>query len=98
MTQAGVGLYYRIYPTSEAVPKFYGLPKVHKNNVPLRPIVPSIGSITYKTAKFLASILSPLVGKTEHFVKNSTQFVKKIKELEVPPGRTKPGYNTERQM
>ena len=80
-------LYYRIYPTSEAVPKFYRLPKVHKNNVPLRPIVSSIGSITYKTAKFLASILSPLVGKTEHFVKNSTQFVKKIKELEVPPGR-----------
>ena len=32
-------------------------------------------------------ILSPLVGKTEHFVKNSPQFVKKIKELEVPPGR-----------
>ena len=24
-------LYYRINPTSEAVPKFYGLPKVHKN-------------------------------------------------------------------
>ncbi|KAI0228411.1 hypothetical protein LSAT2_021120 [Lamellibrachia satsuma] len=27
-------LYYRIYLTSEAVPKFYGLHKVHKNNVP----------------------------------------------------------------
>ena len=66
---------------------FYGLPKVHKNNVPLRPIVSSIGSITYKTAQFLASILSPLVGKTEHVVKNNTQFVKKIKELKVPPGR-----------
>ena len=31
-------LYYSIYPTSEAVPKFYGLPKVHKNNVPLIPM------------------------------------------------------------
>ena len=80
-------LYHSIYPTSEAVPKFYGLPKVHKNNVPLRLIVSSIGSITCKMAKFLASILSPLVGKTEHFVKNSTQFVKKVKKLEVPPGR-----------
>ena len=80
-------LYYRIYPTSETVTKFYGLPKVQKNNVPLRPIVSSIDNITYKTAKFLAIILSPLVGKTEHFVKNSIQFVKKIKELEVPPGR-----------
>ena len=79
-------LYYSTYPTSEAVPKCYGLSKIHKNNVPLRPIVSSIGSIIYKTAKFLASILSPLIGKTEHFVKNSTQFVKKIEELEVPPG------------
>jgi len=25
-----------------------------------------------------------LVGRTEHFVKNSAQFVKKIEELEVP--------------
>ena len=74
-------LYYRINPTSEAVPKFYGLPKVHKNNIPLRPILSSIGSITFKTAQFLASILSPLVGKTVHFVKNSTQFVKKGKLL-----------------
>ena len=76
-------LYYSIYPISEAVPKFYGLPKVHKNNVPLKPIVSSIGSI----ANFLASILSPLVGKTEHFVKNSIQFVTKMEELEIPPGR-----------
>ena len=81
-------LYYRIYPTSETVPKFYGLPNVHKNNVPLSPIVSSIGSITYKTAKFLSNVLSPLVGKTYFFLKNSTQFVKKIKKLEVPPGRT----------
>ena len=33
------------------------------------------------------AILSPLVGKTEHFVKNSIQFVTKIEELEIPPGR-----------
>ena len=46
-------LYYSIYPSSEAVPKLYGVPKVHKNNVPLRHILSSIGIITYNTAKFL---------------------------------------------
>ena len=46
------------------LPEFYGLPKIHKNNNPLRPIVSSIGSITYESAKLLAKILGPLVGKT----------------------------------
>ena len=57
-------LYYKIYPTSEAVPKAYGLPKIHNDNkIPVRPIVSSIGRITYKTAKYIATVLSSLVGK-----------------------------------
>ena len=78
-------LYHRIYPTTEEVPKLYGLPKIHKAGAPLRPIVSSIGSITYNAAKVLAEILNPLVGKTPHHVKNSADFVEKIRNLEVPP-------------
>ena len=47
--------YRKLYPTTEAPPKFYGLPKVHKVNNPLRPIVSSIGTITYSCAKYLAA-------------------------------------------
>ena len=47
-------LYNQLYPTAENIPKFYGLPKIHKNDAQLRPIVPSIGTVMYKTAKFLA--------------------------------------------
>ena len=86
-------LYFRIYPTSDLAPKFYGLPKIHKTQVPLRPIVSSIGSITYQLSKFLTQVLSPLVGKSPHFVQNSSDFVKKIKELEVPPGRKMISYD-----
>ena len=75
----------RLYPTAADVPKFYGLPKVHKQQIPLRPIVSSIGSVTYESAKLLSKILGPLVGNTEHHIKNSTDFVDKIKDLEVPP-------------
>ena len=57
-------LYYKLYPTACAIPAFYGLPKVHKNDWPLRPIVPSIGSVSYEVARFIADILSPLVGKS----------------------------------
>jgi hypothetical protein len=81
-------LYNYLKPTSENAPKFYGLPKVHKQNTPLRPIVSSCGSITCNTAKCLAKILGPLVGQLKHHVKNIRDFVKKIEGLEVPPWKT----------
>jgi hypothetical protein len=74
-------------------PRVYGTPKIHKPSVPLRPIVSSLGSVTYNVAKYLARALSPLVGKTEHYVKDSQDFVKKIKDLEVPPGQKLISYD-----
>ena len=47
-------VYHKIYPTSEDVPKFYGLPKMHKKDSPLRPIVSGIGSISYKLSTWLS--------------------------------------------
>ena len=78
-------IYRRIYPTSEKIPKFYGLPKVHKKETPLRHTVSSIGSITYPAAKFLSSVLNPIKGKAPHSIKISEDFVQKIRDLEVPP-------------
>ena len=74
-------------------PKFYGLPKIHKKEVPVitwcygARIYASIGSITYEVAKYLTEVIGPLVGKTEHHVKNSIDFVQKIKGLEVHPSQ-----------
>ena len=56
-------------------PQMYGLPKVHKEGTPMRPIVPTIGSPTYRLAKELARILMPLTGYSEHTVMNSKSFV-----------------------
>ena len=42
--------YRRLYPTAAVPSKFYGLPKIHKPGIPLRPIVSSIGAATYNTA------------------------------------------------
>ena len=65
-TKTGLGSYsYKaMYPTGCVPPKFYGLPKIHKPDTPLRPIVSSCGSVTYGVAKELAKILKPLVGKS----------------------------------
>ena len=75
--------YRQLYPTTDAPPKFYGLPKIHKANRPLRPIVSSIGSITYNCAKELSKILSPMVGKTPYHITNSQDFVSKIRNERV---------------
>ena len=57
-------LYKKMYPTGAVAPKFYGLPKIHKRDIPLRPIVSSRGSINYELAKELSRILRPLVGSS----------------------------------
>ena len=73
--------YKRLYPTGACSPKYYGLPKVHKIGIPLRPIVSSIGSVSYETAKELSKILEPLFGKTSYSVKNTKDFIQSIKDI-----------------
>ncbi len=75
--------YRRLYPTASDVPKFYGLPKIHKVSWPLRPIVSSCGSITYASAKFLADLLAPLVGRTPRHLKNIADLVNKLSNVKV---------------
>ena len=86
-------LHTKLYPTVDQPPRFYGLPKVHKNNAPLRPIVSSIGTITYECAKYLADVLSPLMGKTEHHVKKSKEFAEYVKSLKVGPDEELRSYD-----
>ena len=43
--------YKAMYPTGCVPTKCYGLPKIHKPDTPLRPIVSSCGSVTYGVAK-----------------------------------------------
>ena len=71
--------YRKMCPTGASPPKFYGLPEIHKKNIPLRPIVSSIGSVSYGVANELAKIINPLMGCSQHHVHNSTQFADEIK-------------------
>ena len=57
------------------IPHIYGLPKIHKPDTPLRPIVSFYTSPTYGLSKHLVGILSPLVGKTSSAVRNSREFI-----------------------
>ena len=61
--------------------KFYGLPKIHKTNTPLRSIVSSGGSLTYGVDKVLDKILKPSVGKSPHHIPSTKYFVERINWL-----------------
>ena len=65
--------------------RFYSLPKIHKNNMPVHPIVSACGTATYNTTKFITKILQNYCGKTSSFVKDSTDFFQKIKHLSLNP-------------
>ena len=77
------GQYYKVYPTATEPPKLYGLPKVHKPPCPLRPIVACRGSIMYGTARWVADILAPMVGKTSHHLQNSADLVNKLSQIRI---------------
>ena len=76
-------LYNRLTPTGSQPPRIYGLPKIHKPDVPLRPIVSCIGSPTYQLSKHITSLISPLAGHTSSHVKNSRHFTEMMGSVHV---------------
>ena len=76
-------LYRRLHTTGAGSPKFYGLPKIHKEGIPLRPIVSCKGAVSYETSKELARIQKPLVGKPPYHVQNTQDFIHHIHDIKL---------------
>jgi hypothetical protein len=68
----------RIKPVDAALPRFYGLPKIHKDGNPLRPIVAYNGSPTHGLAKWLFHHLKHLVRGSPYSINSSTEFLDRI--------------------
>ena len=66
--------------TSSQPARIYGLQKIHKIEIPLRPIVSSVGTFNYKLAKLLANKLDHL-RKTDTIIKNGFTFVDELLSL-----------------
>ena len=63
-------------------PTMRGLPKVHKPNVPLRPITSGIGSAPHRLAKVLAKPLSERLGEISGcHLRNSADFKSQVSRL-----------------
>ena len=56
---------------------------MHKEEMPLRPIVSSIGAVSYSTSKKLSRILKPLVGKSPYHIQSSQDFIQQIQGIQL---------------
>lgn len=67
---------------NSVAPRFYGLPKIHKPNSPLRPVVSFMKAPTYNFSKFLSQILA-CVSEDRLNVRNSQQLIDKLRNVEL---------------
>ena len=75
----------RLLPQGAVVPRMYGLPKLHKDGVPLRPIVSMTRSALEPLSKWLADVLKPVESAfTTKCVKDSFELVEKLSVVNVP--------------
>ena len=73
-------LYSRLFTSGSKPGVLYGLPKVHKEGCPVRPIMSAIGTFNYKLSKFLVPLLAPIT-TNQYSVKDSFSFVKELCEM-----------------
>ena len=80
--------YKAMYPTGCVPPKFYGLPKIHKTDNPLRPIVSSRRSVTYGVSKVLSKVL-----KSPYHIQSTGNFVSRANGLTLQLGECLTSYD-----
>nr|VZI14512.1 unnamed protein product [Spirometra erinaceieuropaei] len=68
-----------------ALARVDGLPKVHKDGAPLRPIVSLKGTPTYGLAKWLFRRLKFLTAESDTTVSSSARFLEKLKGVSIHP-------------
>ncbi|CAL8129102.1 unnamed protein product [Orchesella dallaii] len=71
-------------PNHTHTPILYGRPKTHKEGMPMRPVVDYRRTPFYKLSKYATSIINTCGRDNKYSVKNSAEFVNKIKQLELP--------------
>ena len=68
--------------TNPKTPKFSFLPKIHKEGNPGRPVIDSMNCHTAEISRYVDYHLQPEVTKLKSYMKDSTDAINKIKEIE----------------
>jgi hypothetical protein len=65
----------------KGVPRFYIIPKIHKNPWKGRPIVPGHGAIHAPAAKMASKLLKPLVEAQPYIIHGTKHFIQQIERI-----------------
>ena len=84
----------RIQPCGSRPGVLYGLPKVHKQGAPIRPIISAVQTYNYKLAKYLDEILKPIVDN-EMMLTDTYDFVNKASNLNVTTDKRMVSFDVE---
>ncbi|XP_072400252.1 uncharacterized protein [Diabrotica undecimpunctata] len=68
------------------IPKFYALPKIHKQQLSVHPITASIGAPTNLLTSFLTEILTNAYVSNEYYIKNSFDVFNNFNNYQLPEG------------
>ncbi|XP_050519268.1 uncharacterized protein LOC126893296 [Diabrotica virgifera virgifera] len=80
---------YSKIPSNPLVPRLYGLPKIHKVDMPIRPVVSFINTPVSILSKFLLKTIKNLINFTPQFsVSNTYQLVEKLQLINLNPNIT----------
>jgi len=86
LSQPEITYFTRSFKENHRVPIFYGMPKVHKNQMKLRPVVSCIKSFPSIFNTWLNFKMKELISFIPSYIKNSTKLIKDLKQLQSPPG------------
>ena len=77
--------YNGLYHTGSRIGILYGIPKIHKPNMPLRPILSYVNHYSYKLAKFFIPLLTPLT-TSPFIISASFSFVQELLNSDIDSG------------
>ena len=68
-------------PSKSRTPKFYMLPKIHKEGMPGHTVVSSVSIPTEKISAFVDKFLKPMVQELPSYIKDTIHFLQKIDKV-----------------
>ena len=77
--------YLKFQPIGSQLPRFLRLPKIHKDRIPVRPIVSYTGTPLYEVSEYIAEILKPYGQQKEQHTNNSKSFSTFIRQQTIEP-------------
>ena len=87
--------YQDLYPSDPLPPRMYGVVKAHKpeKDYPMRIIVSTLGTPTYKISEYLVKIIQPTLNMNKSRLKNSRSFTEIAKTWNITKDEVQVSYD-----